>query len=66
MPTSWAVTHGSRTIVSRPDGGLLAPSMRTARSAASRAATATSSSSNERPSENPNPVCVSSPSVASE
>jgi hypothetical protein len=66
IPSSWAVTHGSRTIVSRPDGGLVAPSMRKARDAASEAAAATSSSSNDRPSEKPKPVWVSSPSAASE
>ena len=58
------MTHGSRTTVSRPLGGCTAPSMRVARSAASIAAADGVRSDGSRPTEKPNPVCVSSPSVA--
>ena len=58
------MTHGSSTTVSRPVGGFTAPSMRVARSAASAAAAAGSRSEASRPTENPKPVWVSSPSVA--
>ncbi len=50
-PRNEAVTRGSNTTVSRRDAGLRAPSMRVARSAASVAAWATSSSSGLRPTE---------------
>ncbi len=64
MPRNCAVTHGSSTTVSRSLPGFTAPSMRVARSAASVAARATSSSPGWRPTEKPKPVWVSSPSVA--
>ena len=65
MPMSMALTHGSSTIVMRALAGLVAPSMRVARRAASAAATSMSMSLGPRPTENPKPVCVSSPSAAS-
>ena len=58
------VTYGSSTIVVRLVGGLVAPSNRVARSAASRAALSKSKSLGESPTENPKPVWVSSPSSA--
>ncbi len=63
-PRNIAVTYGSSTTVTRFDDGLTAPSSRVARSAASFAAFARSNWSGERPTLNPNPVCVSSPSSA--
>ena len=65
IPRNWAVTNGSSTTVVRFDAGFVAPSNRVARSAASRAAFARSNASGERPTLNPKPVCVSSPSSAS-
>ena len=59
-----AVTNGSSTTVVRPDAGLVAPSSRVARSAASPAARPRSSAVGVRPTLNPNPVWVSSPSSA--
>ena len=66
MPSSCAVTHGSSTTVRRSAAGLVAPNMRVARSTASRGARPTSSVLGARPTENPKPVVVSSPSAASE
>ena len=63
-PRNCAVTNGSRTIVSRLLGGLVAPSRRVARSAASVAALSRSNPSGWRATLKPNPVCVSSPSSA--
>ena len=65
MPRNCAVTNGSRTTVSRWVGGFVAPSRRVARSAASLGRRSTSSFVGSRPTLNPNPVCVSSPSSAS-
>ena len=64
-PKNCAVTNGSSTTVNRLLGGLVEPSSRVARSDASRAAFSRSKSSGERPTLNPKPVCVSSPSSAS-
>ncbi len=58
------VTIGSSTTGNRPDGIGFAPSSRTARSAASRAASCASISPKLRPAENPLPVWVSVPSPA--
>ena len=58
-PRNCAVTYGSSTTVRRRLDGFVAPSSRVARSAASRAAWSRSNSSGERPTLNPNPVCVS-------
>ena len=63
-PRNWAVTNGSSTTVSLRLVGLVAPSMRRARSAPSPAALARSRSAGSRPTEKPKPVWVSSPSSA--
>ena len=65
MPMSWADTNGSSTTVTLPVAGLVAPRSRVARSAASRAAFSGSKSAGLRPTVNPKPVWVTSPSSAS-
>ncbi len=63
-PSSERVTSGSSTTGRRHDDGWRAPRSRTARVAASRAASSTSSSEKVRAAEKPLPVRVSAPSPA--
>ncbi len=65
-PRNDMAANWSRTIGTFAVGGLVAPSMRTARCTASSAIASHPSSSTPRPIVNEKPVCVSSPSTARE